>query len=56
MFHGIGIPSLSIVIVELIKLLYYAKAKDVLAIRMGTSGGVGAAPGTVVLTSAAMNG
>ncbi|VDN00435.1 unnamed protein product [Onchocerca ochengi] len=54
--HGIGIPSLSIVIVELIKLLYYAKAKDVIAIRLGTSGGVGVAPGTIVLSSGAVNG
>lgn len=54
--HGIGAPSLSIIIVELIKLLYYAKAKDVIAIRLGTSGGVGTAPGTVVLSDGAVNG
>lgn len=41
---------------ELIKLLYYARAKDVVAIRMGTSGGVGAIPGTVVLSSGGVNG
>lgn len=41
---------------ELIKLLYYAKAKNVTAIRMGTSGGVGTAPGTVVLSSGGVNG
>ncbi|VDK85976.1 unnamed protein product [Litomosoides sigmodontis] len=50
--HGIGVPSLSVIIVELIKLLYYAKAQNVTAIRMGTSGGVGTAPGTVILRPA----
>ncbi|KAL4003727.1 uridine phosphorylase [Acanthocheilonema viteae] len=54
--HGIGVPSISIIIVELIKLLYYAKAKDVIAIRMGTSGGVGAAAGVVVISNGGMNG
>ncbi|KAM3722682.1 Uridine and thymidine phosphorylase [Dirofilaria immitis] len=54
--HGIGAASLSIIIVELIKLLYYAKAEDVIAIRLGTSGGVGAEPGTIILSSEAVNG
>ncbi|EFO21489.1 uridine phosphorylase [Loa loa] len=54
--HGIGSSSSSIVIVELIKLLYYAKAKDVIAIRMGTAGGIGVTSGTLILTSGALNG
>ncbi|VDM08701.1 unnamed protein product [Wuchereria bancrofti] len=54
--HGIGMPSASIIIIELIKLLYYANAKDVVAIRMGTSGGIAIPPGTLVLTNGALNG
>ncbi|EJW70733.1 uridine phosphorylase 1, partial [Wuchereria bancrofti] len=49
-------PSASIIIIELIKLLYYANAKDVVAIRMGTSGGIAIPPGTLVLTNGALNG
>ncbi|VDN43163.1 unnamed protein product [Gongylonema pulchrum] len=54
--HGIGVPSLSIVLVELIKLLHYAKARDVVAIRMGTSGGLGVQPGTLLISSGCLNG
>ncbi|KAJ1348801.1 Uridine phosphorylase 1 [Parelaphostrongylus tenuis] len=53
--HGMGTPSLSIMLVETLKLLYHAKAQDVEFIRTGTSGGIGAEPGTVVVTSDAMN-
>ena len=41
---------------ETIKLLYYAKATDVTIFRLGTSGGLGLQPGTVVLTTEAVNG
>ncbi|PIO56522.1 hypothetical protein TELCIR_22078, partial [Teladorsagia circumcincta] len=51
-----GTPSLSIMLVEALKLLHHAKAKDVKFIRLGTSGGVGVEPGTVVVTTNAMNG
>lgn len=44
-----GIPSLSIMIVEAFKLMNHAKAKDVKFIRLGTSGGIGVEPGTVVV-------
>ncbi|CAI4229165.1 unnamed protein product [Auanema sp. JU1783] len=54
--HGMGTPSLSIMLVESLKLMHHAKAQDVKFIRLGTSGGVGVEPGTVVVTSAAMNG
>uniref|UniRef100_A0A1I7YMB5 PNP_UDP_1 domain-containing protein n=1 Tax=Steinernema glaseri TaxID=37863 RepID=A0A1I7YMB5_9BILA len=65
--HGMGAPSLSIMLVETIKLLHYAGATDVAFIRIGTttdvafirigtSGGVGVAPGTVVVSSGALNG
>ena len=36
-----GEPSISIMLHELIKLLYHAKAEDVTLIRMGTCGGLG---------------
>lgn len=36
-----GIPSIAIMLHELIKLLYHAQCKDVTIIRIGTSGGIG---------------
>uniref|UniRef100_A0A0N4ZSU0 PNP_UDP_1 domain-containing protein n=1 Tax=Parastrongyloides trichosuri TaxID=131310 RepID=A0A0N4ZSU0_PARTI len=54
--HGIGSPSLSIMLIETIKMLHYANATDVSYIRLGTSGGVGVAPGTVVISSGGING
>ncbi|PNI43789.1 UPP1 isoform 9 [Pan troglodytes] len=39
--HGMGIPSISIMLHELIKLLYYARCSNVTIIRIGTSGGIG---------------
>uniref|UniRef100_A0AC35TUX1 PNP_UDP_1 domain-containing protein n=1 Tax=Rhabditophanes sp. KR3021 TaxID=114890 RepID=A0AC35TUX1_9BILA len=54
--HGMGGPSLSIMLVEIIKLLHYANCTDVSFIRLGTSGGIGVLPGTVVISSGALNG
>ncbi|CAG6015542.1 unnamed protein product [Menidia menidia] len=48
--HGMGIPSIAIMLHELIKLLHHANCTDVTIIRIGTSGGIGLEPGTVVLT------
>jgi len=48
--HGMGAPSLSILLHELAKLLHHAEATDVVFMRMGTCGGLGLEPGTVVLT------
>ncbi|XP_043831976.1 uridine phosphorylase 1 isoform X1 [Dromiciops gliroides] len=48
--HGMGIPSIGIMLHELIKLLYHAKCSDVVIIRIGTCGGIGLEPGSVVLT------
>nr|XP_039267724.1 uridine phosphorylase 2-like [Styela clava] len=49
--HGIGTASLSVVLHEVLKLLYYAKCKnDVEFFRVGTSGGLGLEPGTIVIT------
>lgn len=54
--HGIGIPSLSVVFNEILKLVHYAKCTDVTFFRIGTCGGVGLEPGTVVLTEKAVDG
>ncbi|KAJ6657809.1 hypothetical protein lerEdw1_001859 [Lerista edwardsae] len=48
--HGMGIPSIAIMLHELIKLLHHAKCSDVIIFRIGTSGGIGLAPGSVVIT------
>lgn len=54
--HGMGCPSLSILMHEITKLLRHAQAENVIYIRIGTSGGLGVSPGTVVLTTEALNG
>lgn len=36
-----GVPSISIMLHELIKLLHHAQCRDVILFRLGTSGGVG---------------
>ncbi|XP_063042045.1 uridine phosphorylase 1 [Engraulis encrasicolus] len=48
--HGMGIPSIAIMLHELMKLLYHARCTDVTVVRIGTSGGIGLKPGTVVIT------
>merc|ERR1712137_17420 len=54
--HGMGMPSMSILLHEMTKLLYHARAKNVSFMRIGTSGGVGVAPGTIVVTTEGVNG
>ncbi|CAF4767201.1 unnamed protein product [Pieris macdunnoughi] len=54
--HGIGIPSMTVVLEEVLKMLFYAKAKDPIFFRLGTSGGMGIPAGSVVISSWAMNG
>ncbi|XP_046972660.1 uridine phosphorylase 1-like [Vanessa cardui] len=54
--HGIGIPSMTILLQEVIKLLSYAKARDPIIFRIGTSGGLNIAPGSVVISSWGLNG
>lgn len=39
--HGMGVPSIGILLHEIIKLMYHAKCKDPVFIRLGTCGGVG---------------
>ena len=53
--HGMGMPSMSILLHEVTKMLHYAKATDVTYFRLGSSGGIGE-PGTVVLTTQGLNG
>ncbi|KAM8788555.1 uridine phosphorylase 2 isoform 1-T1 [Rhynchonycteris naso] len=53
--HGMGIPSISIMLHELIKLLHHAQCCDVTIIRIGTSGGIGIVPGSVVITDTAVD-
>jgi len=54
--HGMGIPSLSIIFHEMVKLIYHAGCTDVVFFRIGTSGGLGLDPGTVVITEEAVDG
>ena len=54
--HGMGMPSMSILLHEVTKMLHYAKATDVTYFRLGSSGGIGVEPGTVVLTTQGLNG
>ncbi len=54
--HGIGCPSMSILLHELIKLCHYANCKDVTFFRLGTCGGIGVKPGTLVVTNEAVDG
>ncbi|KAL1481906.1 hypothetical protein MTO96_015222 [Rhipicephalus appendiculatus] len=55
--HGMGSPSLSIVMHELLKLLHYSHCtSDVVMLRLGTCGGIGVPPGSVVVSTAVMNG
>ncbi|XP_023242563.1 uridine phosphorylase 2-like isoform X2 [Centruroides sculpturatus] len=54
--HGMGIPSLSILLHEVIKLLYHAKCKDVIFIRIGTCGGIGIPGGSLVISESAVDG
>lgn len=54
--HGMGAPSLSILMHEILKLIHYSGCKDVVLIRIGTSGGIGLPPGSVVVSTSAVNG
>lgn len=45
--HGMGVPSIAIMLHELFKLLYHARCSGVTIIRIGTSGGIGKGMGAV---------
>ncbi|XP_042640198.1 uridine phosphorylase 2 isoform X2 [Tyto alba] len=53
--HGMGIPSILIMLHELIELLHHAKCRDVTIIHIGTSGGLGIEAGSVVITDTAVD-
>jgi uridine phosphorylase len=53
--HGMGIPSVSILLHEIIKLMYHAKAIDPVFFRIGTCGGIGIDGGNVIITEEALN-
>jgi len=55
MQHGMGISSLSILLHEIIKLVHYAECQNVVFFRIGTSGGIGVPPGTVVISNKAVD-
>lgn len=50
-----GIPSVSILLHEVIKLMYHARVKDPVFIRIGTCGGVGYEGGTVIISEEALD-
>ena len=58
--HGMGMPSASIAVQELMRLAYVLKRGDDAALdrifwaRLGTSGGIGLEPGTIVVTTEAL--
>eukprot|EP00729_Bicosta_minor_P011435 gene11435-29495_t len=54
--HGMGQPSISILLHEVTKMLEYAEATDVTYFRLGSSGGIGVEPGSVVVTNGGLNG
>ncbi|KAK6970194.1 uridine phosphorylase 1 [Biomphalaria glabrata] len=54
--HGMGIPSLSIIFHEILKLIHHAGCSDVIFFRIGTSGGLGLEPGSVVITEESVDG
>lgn len=51
-----GVPSLGILLHEIIKLMYHAKCKDPVFIRIGTCGGIGVDGGTVIISDDAVDG
>ncbi|XP_043478753.1 uridine phosphorylase 1-like isoform X1 [Leptopilina heterotoma] len=54
--HGMGIPSVGILLHEIIKLMYHARVKDPVFFRLGTCGGIGLEPGTVVVSEEVVDG
>jgi uridine phosphorylase len=54
--HGMGVPSIGILLHEMIKLMYHAQVKDPVFFRIGTCGGIGIDGGNIVITSEALNG
>lgn len=53
--HGMGVPSVTILLHEVFKLLHYAKCSGVSLIRLGTCGGIGLEAGTIVVSEKVVN-
>jgi uridine phosphorylase len=51
-----GIPSIGILLHEVIKLMYHARARDPVFFRIGTCGGIGLECGTVVISEEVVDG
>ena len=51
-----GIPSVGILLHEIIKLMYHARVKDPIFFRLGTCGGIGIEGGNIVITEEAVDG
>lgn len=51
-----GVASIGILLHEMIKLMYHAKCRDPVFFRIGTCGGLGVEPGTVVISDQAVDG
>merc|ERR1711981_802194 len=54
--HGMGVPSLSILMHEVIKLLWHAGVYDATFFRIGTCGGIGLDAGSVVVSTKVLDG
>jgi uridine phosphorylase len=54
--HGMGMPSIGILLHELIKLMYHSKAKNPIFFRIGTCGGIGVDGGNLIVTTQAVDG
>lgn len=50
-----GVPSVSILLHEVIKLMYHARVRDPIFFRIGTCGGIGYEGGTVIISEEAVN-
>ena len=50
-----GAPSFSILLHEILKLVKYAKCTNVTFFRIGTCGGIGVDPGTVIISKLAVD-
>ena len=51
-----GIPSVGILLHEVIKLMYHARVRDPVFFRLGTCGGIGLDGGQLVITDEAVDG
>ncbi|EEZ98937.1 uridine phosphorylase 1 [Tribolium castaneum] len=53
--HGMGVPSIGILLHEITKLMYHAKVKNPIFFRIGTCGGIGLKEGTVIVAKSVVD-